>query len=360
VRRFFCDNALMWLRDYHCDGLRIDAVHAIVDTSAIHFLEQLAAEVRALAASAGRHLVVIAESDLNDPRVVWPVERGGYGVDAQWSDDFHHALHAWLTGERDGYYADFGAARQLADAFQRGFVYGGAYSPFRRRRHGRPTDGLSGHRLLGYLQNHDQVGNRARGERSSHLLSPGRLSIGAALVLTAPFVPMLFQGEEWGATSPFLYFTDHEPELGAAVTKGRQHEFQAFGWKPDQVPDPQAMSTFHRSVLDWSELANEPHAGLLDWHRRLIRLRRAVSALSDGRLDRVGAHCDEERRWLVVTRGSVTIVANAHAAPQTVPLPTDSTRHVWLASAATVRLAADAVELPGEAVAICGPEPCPF
>lgn len=229
----------MWLREYHLDGLRLDAVHALIDTSAVHFLEQLAAEVRELEGELGRHRLLIAESNLNDPRVVRPPEIGGYGLDAQWSDDFHHALHTVLTGERDGYYADFGAMADLARALRYAFVYDGRYSVFRRRRHGRPAAGLSGHRFVGYLQNHDQIGNRARGERSDHLMHPGRLKVGVALVFTAPFIPLLFQGEEWGASSPFRYFTDHQdPALGRAVSEGRRQEFAAFGWVPEEVPAP--------------------------------------------------------------------------------------------------------------------------
>ncbi|HUE36243.1 MAG TPA: malto-oligosyltrehalose trehalohydrolase, partial [Candidatus Acidoferrum sp.] len=203
VRRFFCDNALMWLRDFHFDGLRLDAVHGMVDTSATHFLEQLKLEVEKLSAQLGRHLALIPESDLNDPRLLWSRGCGGYQLDAQWSDDFHHALHTVLTGERDGYYSDFGTVANLAKSLRHAFVYDGEFSAHRRRVHGRSTDGLSGHRFLGYLQNHDQIGNRARGERSSHLMSAKKLKIGAALVLTSPFLPMLFQGEEWGASTPF-------------------------------------------------------------------------------------------------------------------------------------------------------------
>ncbi|MGH7266012.1 MAG: malto-oligosyltrehalose trehalohydrolase, partial [Candidatus Rokuibacteriota bacterium] len=320
VRRFFCDNALSWLRDYHADGLRIDAVHAIVDTSAVHFLEALAAEVEALSARLGRHLVLIAESDLNDPRVVQPRGAGGYGMDAQWSDDFHHALHTVLTGERGGYYADFGRLADVARALEAVFVYDGRYSGFRRRRHGRPVTGLSGHRFLGYLQNHDQIGNRARGERSSHLLSPRLLAVGAAVVLTAPFVPMLFQGEEWGATAPFLYFTDHEdPALGLAVTEGRRQEFAAFGWAPSEVPDPQAEATFERSKLDWGERAREPHRTLLEWHRALVRLRR-LAGLADGRLDQTRVRFDEAARWLAIERGPVTVVCNLADRAQRAPI----------------------------------------
>jgi len=233
VRRFFCDNALMWLRDFHFDGLRLDAVHGIIDTSATHILEQLKLEVEQLSAQLGRNLVLIPESDLNDPRLLWPRERGGFQLDAQWSDDFHHALHTVLTGENTGYYADFGSLTDLAKSLQNAFIYDGQFSRHRRKIHGRPIENLSGHKFLGYLQNHDQIGNRAKGERSSQLMSLGKLKIGAALVLTSPFVPLLFQGEEWGAATPFFYFTDYqETELAKAVREGRCREFVAFGWKP--------------------------------------------------------------------------------------------------------------------------------
>jgi maltooligosyltrehalose trehalohydrolase len=355
VRRFFCDNALMWLRDYHVDGLRIDAVHAILDTSAVHFLEQLACEVDALEARLGRHLVLIAESDLNDPRVVWPPEIGGYGLDAQWSDDFHHALHTVLTGERGGYYADFGSLADVAKALERVFVYDGRYSVFRRRQHGRPPTRLSGHRFLGYLQNHDQIGNRAQGERSSHLMSPARLKVAAALVLTAPFVPMLFQGEEWGATAPFQYFTDHEDlELGQAVTQGRREEFAAFGWNPEAVPDPQAQETFERSKLDWDEREREPHVSLLDWHRRLIRLRREVPALSDGCLHRVRVRFDEQAQWLAVDRGPVTVACNLAGRAQHVPVCGEFSGSFLLASDPGIKVVPGGVELPPDSVAVLG------
>ena len=334
VRAFFVDNALMWLRDYHCDGLRLDAVHAILDTSAMHLLEELALEVEALAASVGRPLFLVAESDLNDPRVVRRREVGGYGMDAQWSDDFHHAVHAALTGERDGYYADFGSLTDVATALRRAFVHAGGYSPYRDRRHGRHDATLSGHRFLGYAQNHDQVGNRARGERSAALMSPGRLRLAAALVLTSPFVPMLFQGEEWAAGTPFQYFTDHaDPALGRAVSEGRRSEFVAFGWQPADVPDPQDPATFERSRLDWSELGEKDHAAVLDWHRRLIALRRSVPELTDGRLDLVDCRVDEDAGSLVVRRGPVTVAGNVGA------------RAVELAAEGSVVLASDGAEL---------------
>lgn len=357
VRRFFCDNALMWLRDYHFDGLRIDAVHAIIDTSAVHFLEQLAAEVQELEAQLGRHLVLIAESDLNDPRLVRSREAGGYDLGAQWSDDFHHALHTVLTGERDGYYADFGTLADLAKAIERVFVYDGRYSAFRGRRHGRPPRGLSGHRFLGYLQNHDQIGNRAKGERSSHLMNPARLKVAAALVFTAPFIPMLFQGEEWGASSPFLYFTDHEDaELGRAVSKGRREEFATFGWDPEEIPDPQARETFERSRLDWSEIHRQPHAGLIEWHRSLIRLRRQVPDLADGRLDRVRIRFDEQAKWFILERGSVTVVCNFARQTQLVPAAEKRFRSLIIGSTLEIQPRSEGLELPPDSVAILKPK----
>ncbi len=307
VRRFVIDNVVMWLRDYHCDGLRLDAVHAIYDQSATHLLQEIAAA----AIEVDPDKFVIAESDLNDPRVVTPRHVNGLGCDAQWSDDFHHALHAALTGERDGYYADFGGLEPVAKALRGAFVYDGQHSPYRQRRHGRPVTGVPATAFLGYLQDHDQVGNRAHGERSAQLLSPALLKVAAALVLTSPFVPMLFMGEEWGATTPWQYFTDHEDEsLAEAVRKGRRAEFAAFGW--DDVPDPQDPATFERSKLDWTE--PERNAELLAWHRALIGLRKSEDALRSGEFADAAVYGDV----LVVQRGHVATVANLGATP--VPL----------------------------------------
>ena len=349
VRSFFVDNAVMWLRDYHVDGLRLDAIHGFVDSSATHFLEQLGLAVEELAASLGRALFLIAESDLNDPRVVRRREVGGYAMDAQWSDDFHHALHAVLTGEDEGYYGDFGTLGQLATAWQRAFVYAGEYSPYRGRRHGAPTAGLSGHRFLGYLQNHDQVGNRAAGERSAALMTTDRLKVAAALVLTAPLLPLLFQGEEWGAGTPFYYFTDHDdPDLGRAVSEGRRKEFAYFGWGPDDFPDPQDPATFTRSRLDWGEVDKEPHRELLDWHRRLICLRRETPALNDGRLDRVRTNHDEQAGWLVMERGAVVIACNFGCEPARLAVRGT----LLLASGGTVSLEGGTLQLSPDSVAI--------
>ncbi len=352
VRRFFCDNALMWLRDFHFDGLRLDAVHGIVDTSATHILEQLKLEVESLSTHLGRHLVLIPESDLNDPRLLWSRERGGCQLDAQWSDDFHHALHTVLTGEGAGYYSDFGRLADIAKALRDAFVYDGGYSAHRRRVHGRPADGLSGRRFLGYLQNHDQIGNRARGERSAQLMSLGKLKIGAALILTSPFVPMLFEGEEWGAGTPFFYFTDYqEPELASAVREGRCREFAAFGWKPEDTADPQAPETFHQSKLKWDELSRPPHAEILDWHKKLIELRRTEPDLADGELKNVRVRFDEEKGWLVVERGKLSIVCNFAGRRQQIPVRTGK-QTVLIASDEQVQAAEGYADASAEAVAI--------
>lgn len=351
VRRFVCDNAIGWLRDYHFDGLRIDAIHAIHDSSAIHILEQLSREVAEFSAQSGRNLVLIAESDLNDPRIVTPREANGYGIDAQWSDDFHHALHAVLTGEKAGYYADFGSLAALAKAFSKAYVYDGIHSCFRRRAHGRPALGLSGHRFLGYLQNHDQVGNRAQGERSSRLMREGRLRIGAALVFCAPFVPMIFQGEEFAASAPFLYFTSHrDPELARAVSEGRRAEFAAFGWNPAEIPDPQDTETFFKSKLDWTEIGREPHASMLDWYRRLIRLRRATPELNDGRMDRVSIRFDEQEQWIAIARGRIHIICNVSRNARAIPV--GGRVEEMLCSTADWKQRGDTVELPPESVLI--------
>ncbi|HUZ43601.1 MAG TPA: malto-oligosyltrehalose trehalohydrolase [Acidimicrobiales bacterium] len=350
VRHFFMDNALAWLGQYHFDGLRLDAVHAIVDTSATHLLEDLSAAVAGLSAQVGRQLFLIAESDLNDPRIVTSRAAGGFGMDAQWSDDFHHALHAVLTGETSGYYADFGTMQDLATALQRAFVYDGRHSHHRGRRHGRRPDGLAGWSFLGYLQNHDQIGNRAMGERSRALMSVGRLKVAAALVLCSPFVPMLFQGEEWGASTPFQYFTAHpDPELGRAVSEGRRSEFESFGWEPEDVPDPQDPATFLRSKLDWSELTRPPHAELLAWHRQLIALRRRRPELTDGRLDRVEIHHGPD--WLSCRRGGVLVAMNIGDETRTLPLNGPGPR-LLLGSAEKVSLGTGGVELVPDSAAV--------
>jgi maltooligosyltrehalose trehalohydrolase len=357
VRRFFCDNAIMWLRDYHIDGLRLDAVHAIIDTSAVPFLEQLASEVDDLKAHLGRHLVLIAESDLNDPRIIRSPELGGFGIDAQWSDDIHHSLHSVLTGERLGYYEDFGSLADLANSMQRPFVYAGRKSAHRRRRHGRPPLGLQGRQFIAYLQNHDQLGNRARGERLCHLTKIDRVKIGAALILTSPYIPMLFQGEEWSSSSPFLYFVDFqdEPELANAVAEGRCREFASFGWKREEIPDPTSPESFLRSKLLWDELDDAEHADMLAWHKALIVLRKKLSALTTGRLDLIRTECDAENEWLSVERGPIRIVCNFSTNEIALPCRSEDKCSLLLASCSACQVDDTDIRLPGESVAILGP-----
>lgn len=348
VRRYVIDNALWWLEDVGVDGLRLDAVHAIVDLSATHILEELAVTVCRAAQRSGRPLQLIAESDRNDPRLITPRGHGGYALDAQWSDDFHHALHVTLTGETSGYYADFRGPTDVAAALTHGYVYTGQYSPYRRRRHGRPLPpDLSAHRLLGYAQTHDQVGNRARGERLCHLVSTERARIAAALVLTAPFTPMLFMGEEWAADTPWQYFTDHQdPNLARAVREGRRAEFAAFGWPPEDVPDPQDPETFHRSILNWSELADTSHREMLAWYRALIALRRAEPALRDPHF--ADASWDEPTQILRIQRGDMVVAVNLGDKPMRIALPV---RDVLLSSGDVDATGAD-IYLPPLAVAI--------
>jgi maltooligosyltrehalose trehalohydrolase len=357
VRRWVVDNALMWLRDYHLDALRLDAVHALADDSEPHLLHQLAREVDALATRLHRPLSLVAESDLNQPVTVTPVECGGLGMTAQWSDDLHHALHALLTGEGQGYYADFAAApwKALETTLTSAFFHAGTWSSFRGARHGAPVDRsrFPGHRFLGYLQDHDQVGNRATGDRITASISTGLAQVGAALVLTSPFTPMLFMGEEWAASTPWQFFTDHqEPELAASVREGRRREFAEHGWSASDVPDPQDPATFRRSQLDWSETGAEPHATVLDWHRRLLALRRDEPELRDPRLDRVAVDVDETARTVVVRRGGLRVVANL--APDERRVTVDAPVTAVVLASADPHLGPDepVVTLPGESVAI--------
>ena len=350
VRAFFLDNATQWLVDYHMDGLRLDAVHAILDTSAVHFLEELSSRVNELANAVGRRLWLVAESDLNDPRLVRAVDAGGYGLDAQWSDDFHHALHVAITGERSGYYQDFDGIADVVTALGGTFVYAGRFSAHRGRRHGRAASGLPGWKFFGYLQNHDQVGNRAMGERSSMLMSIDRLRVAAALVLLGPFVPMLFQGEEWGASTPFQYFTDHaDAELGAQVSEGRRREFASFGWETG-VPDPQDPATFARSVLDWDEVELDDHAALLRWHTDLIELRRCWPELTNGRVDQAGVDVRAGVLWF--RRGRVAVIANLGSTEATWPGP-EGPHRLLAASGPGARIGEDGtIAVPAESVAV--------
>lgn len=307
VREYIIDNALMWLRDYHVDALRLDAVHALKDSSSTHILRELSEEVDALSAHLGRPLSLIAESDLNDPTLILPRESGGYGLTAQWSDDYHHSLHTAVTGETTGYYEDFASLDALAKTSTQGFFHDGTISTFRGREHGSPIPAeVPMWRLVTFAQNHDQVGNRATGDRFSPELDFDRLAVAAVLNLCSPFTPMLFMGEEWGASTPWQFFTAHEePELGEAVRKGRIAEFAKMGWDPEIVPNPQDVATFDRSKLDWSEPAVGDHARLLELYRSLIALRRAEPELTDPRFATIAARVDGEFFWL--DRGSLSV-----------------------------------------------------
>ncbi len=304
VRRFFIENALYWLTEFHVDGLRLDAVHAIIDKSALPFLEELNAAARGRAERLGRRVYVIAESDLNDPRVIYPREAGGYGLDAQWSDDFHHALHSLLTGERDGYYQDFGRLEHLARAFREGYVYTGQRSAYRQRRHGRRPKLALARQFVVFSQNHDQVGNRARGERLSALVSFAGLKLAAGVVLLSPFLPLLFMGEEYGETAPFQYFTDHaDPALAQAVREGRREEFAGFAWT-GEVPDPQDEATFLRSRLQRDLSRHKQSRVLRAFYRELIRLRREQPALAELNLEKMEVTAYEQEQVLFVRRWS--------------------------------------------------------
>lgn len=357
VRRYVIDNAVMWLRDYHVDGLRLDAVHALVDRRAKHLLEELAAEVDALATHLRRPLSLIAESDLNDPRLVTPRAAGGYGLTAQWDDDIHHCLHATLTGERQGYYADFGSLPDLARTLRGAFFHDGRWSSFRGRSHGRPvdTEHLPGSAFVAYLQNHDQVGNRAAGDRISATLSPGLLGCGAALVLCSPYTPMIFMGEEWGASTPFQFFSHMpDPQLRDVIRRGRFEEFAGHGWDADQqVPDPNDEQTFRRSQLDWSEPGGEPHATLLRTYRDLIALRRTHPALSDPRLHHLGVDVDAEARTIVLHRGELRVAVNLGPRPATVAL--DGEPAALLLNSGDAEAVAGGVLLAGESFAVLQP-----
>ena len=349
VRRFVVDNALMWIRDYHVDGLRLDAVHAIVDQAPLHILEQLALEVERLAADVRRSTFVIAESELNDPRFVRNRDAGGYGLDAAWADDWHHSLHSALTAERTGYYEDFGSLEKLGKALRQAWVYDGEWSSHHRKIRGRRAPDLPSHSFVIAVQNHDQVGNRAAGDRMSALTDEGSLKAAAALLLTAPFTPMLFQGEEWAASSPFQYFTDHaDPHLGAAVREGRRREFAAFGWLPEAVPDPQDRATFDRSKLVWDELDEPYHRRVLDWYRDLIELRRRLPV----RRDSAGIHTevDDDLRTIVFERDGISVRVNLGKADWISSISEGD--RVLMSSVSQIKTSAGSIRLPPSSVVI--------
>ena len=354
VRRYLVDNAVYWIREFHLDGLRLDAADRIVDLSPIHLAEEIGAAVHAEGTAQGRRAVVIAEIDSNDPRWVRPREVGGFGLDGHWSDDFHHAVHVALTGERGGYYADFGGVGAVAKALGERYVHAGGYSPYRRRRHGRPATGIPGDRFVVCVQNHDQVGNRALGERLAALVDPAGVRFAAAILLLAPYVPLLFMGEEYGERSPFQYFVSHgDPDLVEAVREGRRREFGGFEWQGG-VPDPQSEATFAAARLCWERVGRAPHSAVLALYRDLLRLRRALPLLRAGAVEPAVRH-DEREGWVVMRRtgdGQVLdAVFNFAAEPREIPatggaelvLSTDDPRY---GGEDRVRLSRTAVTLP--------------
>jgi maltooligosyltrehalose trehalohydrolase len=302
VRRFFIENALYWITEFHIDALRLDALHAILDTSAYTFLEELASAVHEQAATLKRQIYLIGESSDNDIRLISPAAEGGYGLDAQWNDDFHHSLHALLTGEQTGYYEDFGQLQQLVKAFREGFVYSGEYSMYRQRRHGVSSKDIPAHRFVVFSQNHDQVGNRARGERLSQIISSDGLKLAAGIVLLSPYIPLLFMGEEYGEKAPFPYFIHHsEHSLIEAVKRGRWEEFAAFKWE-GELPDPQDQATFIQAKLNHDLGKDGKHRILLEFYKELIRLRKEMPPLSCLNKDTQEALGYEESQILYLRR----------------------------------------------------------
>jgi maltooligosyltrehalose trehalohydrolase len=355
VRRWVLDSVRQWLRDFHVDGLRLDAVHELHDESATHLLEEMSREVDELAARTGRTLWLVAESDRNDPRTVTArgarAAVGGLGVHGQWADDIHHSMHVALTGESQGYYADFADPGALAKVMRSPFFHDGTWSSFRGRRHGRPVDPATapGWRFVASLQTHDQVGNRAQGDRLSATLDAGLLACGAAMLLTSPWTPMLFMGEEWGAATPWQFFTDHtNPEVAAATARGRKAEFAQHGWSEGDVPDPQDPETFHRSKLVWSELSAEPHARVLAWYRDLLALRRAQPDLRDPRVAPDDVSWADRR--LRLRRGGFTVLVNL--ADEAWRCDTDGYVDVVLAWDDLPPGPADVVDVPGRSAVV--------
>jgi maltooligosyltrehalose trehalohydrolase len=300
VRNYYFENALYWFKHFHIDALRLDAIHGIYDMSARHFLLELAERVEEYSQEAGRKFYLIAESDLNDPSAAIPKENGGYGLDGLWCDDFHHAVHTLLTSEDKGYYSDFGMTEDLVQSMKEGFVYSGQYSLFRKRNHGSSSRELPADRLIVFAQNHDQIGNRMKGERLSSLVSFESLKLAAGIVFLSPYIPLVFMGEEYGETSPFLYFVSHsDPNLIEGVRQGRKKEFETFNWE-GEPPDPQSSDTFIQSRLDWSKREKGRNKVLLDFYKELIRLRKDIPALSslDKESLKVRADLDDKMIWL--------------------------------------------------------------
>jgi maltooligosyltrehalose trehalohydrolase len=333
VRNFFLQNALMWLREYHIDALRLDAVHAILDTGAKHFLQELQEHVNWLQEQTGRHYLLIAESDLNDVRLLNPIPAGGYSLAAQWMDDYHHAIHTLVTGEQDGYYSDYGKPEQLLKALKHGFIYNGTYSEYRQRTIGSDATALPAQQFVVCSQNHDQVGNRMLGERLTQLVSFEMLKVVAGLVLLSPFTPMLFMGEEYGEKNPFQFFVSHTDEdLVEAVRKGRKEEFSAFAWQ-GEAPNPQSVETFNRSKLQHSYQTNQQQNQLREFYKALIHLRKTAPALAKPSKENLEAAFDETNSVLHLIHMGATpqlyCLFNINNKPQTSYLLKEAQEQEW-------------------------------
>lgn len=355
VRRMILENISMWLTDYHFDGLRLDAIHTIFDQSATHILEAVAQHVQILDQKLNKKHFLIAESDLNDPKIIRAAEEWGFGFTGQWSDDYHHAVHSYLTKEREGYYRDFGRLTDIGKALQKGYVYDGNYSNSRKRSHGRPLEKVNPRRLITFIQNHDQIGNRAKGERLSELLSLDQLKLAAALNILAPTTPMIFQGEEWGASSPFIYFTDHqETDLAKAVQEGRASEFATFGWEKNEIPDPQATLTFESSRLLWEEKDWEGHYELLAWYQKLIKIRKLY--LDPGSMqfiEKNNLKLSHEDDFLIFTQNKIVATFNFADQAQVIDQAiVDQHASILAASRSGVGVRKEGVSMPANCVAI--------
>lgn len=348
VREFICDNALRWIDEFHIDALRLDAVHALLDTSEEHILAELSRRVQEFSSASGRKVSLIAESLVNDARTVQPLAAGGMGMTAEWDDDVHHAIHALLTGERFGYYVDFGTPEALSKALEQVFVHDGSWSTFRAQHWGTPIGPEVDRRhYIAYTQDHDQIGNRALGDRPDATLPSGAVAGGAALVLLSSFTPMLFQGQEWGSTTPFLFFTDHTPELGQLVTKGRLAEFARHDWDltshGQTIPDPQDPETFRRSKLDWTDLEAPDHQAMLAWYHRLIALRREFLADSGAPV-----RTDHRDGWFRMVNGPLTVIVNLQDSAARLAEARDTVDAAW----GQVEVAEGVVELGPHAVVV--------
>ncbi|KAA9108516.1 malto-oligosyltrehalose trehalohydrolase [Microbacterium rhizomatis] len=361
VRSFIVENALMWLGDYHVDGLRLDAVHALHDEQPVHILQELAEASDALSAQLDLPRTLIAESDLNDPKLILPREAGGYGLTAQWSDDYHHAVHVALTGETAGYYEDFADLDAVPKVWTEGFFHNGTFSSFRGRDHGSPIPpAVPTWRLVTFSQDHDQIGNRAAGDRLSQSLPYGRLAVAALLTLLTPGTPMLFMGEEWGASTPWQFFTSHpEPELGAATAKGRLEEFTRMGWDESVVPDPQDPATFERSTLKWDEVSEGDHARLLQLYRDLAALRRSRPELADPSFASLramsgeGASGEPGERAFALGHGDISVLVNLTR--DAVSWDVAAGRRILLSTDAAAEVLDGEVVVPPDAGVVVGP-----